>query len=98
MVNNYVAEYELQIPGAVLELSVTDTRRLRVTWHSGEERARFTVAAIDLHHTEVSVKDAATLQLGPVSLWMPPRRLRVISDALHSHGFAGCAWPSTEGR
>jgi hypothetical protein len=98
MACTYVAEYELQIPGAVLELSVTDTRRLRVTWHSGEERARSTVAAIDLHHSEVSVKDAATLQLGPVSLWMPPKRLRVIGDALHSHGFAGCAWPTTEVR
>jgi hypothetical protein len=98
MGHTYIAEYELPIPGAVLDLCVTDTRRLRVTWFSGEERTRSAVAAIDLDHTEVAVKDAATLQLGPVTLWLPPKRLRAIGDALHSHGFAGCAWPATVGR
>lgn len=98
MANTYVAEYELLLAGAVLELSVTDTRRLRVVWHSGEERARSTVAALDLDHTEVSIKDTATLQLGSVTLWIPPKRLRVICDALRSHGFGGCVWPTTEGR
>ncbi|KAF1719784.1 hypothetical protein [Pseudoxanthomonas wuyuanensis] len=96
MRTRYAAQYELDIPGAVAELRVGADGTLRLDWFSSTPE-RFHVATALLERDAVSLAGDTGLNLGPLTLLMPPKRLRLLADALHAHGFTGCAWATTEG-